>query len=719
MIGLSKISKIDYTFYKYLNSFYICCKFLHMRNTLISIVFFCLVGFSGKAQLNTDKVLNIGKNALYFQDYVLAIQYFNKVIEAKPYLAESFYLRAVAKYYLEDYGGAYADCSTALGINPYQINVYNLRGICLSQLDEIELAISDYQTGLNYSPYNENLLNNYVRIQVASEAYDLAMEKMEKLMSVKKDFRDFIMRGWIHLGLGDTVSARADFNEAIERKKDAHEAYAARASLEIMDHAYEDALKDMNRAVSLQSDNTNYLFNRGLVYYYLDQWTQAMKDYDRVLLLDEYNQAARFNRALLRSRVGDRGGALQDFNELLGLDPDNHIARYNRILLLVEMKDYHSALKELGGVLSEYPDFSDGYLLRASVYTQLGRVAEAQRDMNTSYVLRSNQQANNTSKQEPMEGAEDEDAGAGKKTRSATDLKLSNYDKLVMIEKEKGEEQFSSDIRGRIQNNNIDIREEDIFGLSAFMPAGSPNHYFMMELNHLNKKLQSRSIKFYLSKANEGLSQEQVSELFELIDTYSSLLHQGATEAHTYLIRGLYWLMVQDYQAALSDFDACIKLDAEHVLAYFCRANAYFRMGELKDAGSSSLEGMELSFDDASVLAQGSELKGSTLANVQYKLAIKDYQKALSLSPRMYLAVYNRGNAQLRLQDYKGALASFMECIELNPGMGEAYFNKGLIEIYFGNIEQGNKDLSKAGELGVFNAYNVIKRHAGQVRLAE
>ena len=32
------------------------------------------------AQINTDQVLRIGRNALYFEDYVLSIQYFNQVI---------------------------------------------------------------------------------------------------------------------------------------------------------------------------------------------------------------------------------------------------------------------------------------------------------------------------------------------------------------------------------------------------------------------------------------------------------------------------------------------------------------------------------------------------------------------------------------------------------------------------------------------------------------
>ena len=50
------------------------------------------------AQLNTRRVMEIGRNALYFEDYVLSIQYFNQVIDAKPFLHEPYFYRALAKY---------------------------------------------------------------------------------------------------------------------------------------------------------------------------------------------------------------------------------------------------------------------------------------------------------------------------------------------------------------------------------------------------------------------------------------------------------------------------------------------------------------------------------------------------------------------------------------------------------------------------------------------
>ncbi len=59
------------------------------------ILYILLIGLPACAfaQINTDRVMAIGRNALYFEDYVLSIQYFNQVINAKPYLSDPYFYR--------------------------------------------------------------------------------------------------------------------------------------------------------------------------------------------------------------------------------------------------------------------------------------------------------------------------------------------------------------------------------------------------------------------------------------------------------------------------------------------------------------------------------------------------------------------------------------------------------------------------------------------------
>ena len=71
---------------------------------------------------------------------------------------------------------------------------------------------------------------------------------------------------------------------------------------------------------------------------------------------------------------------------------------------------------------------------------------------------------------------------------------------------------------------------------------------------------------------------------------------------------------------------------------------------------------------------------------------------------------YNRGNVSSALKDYRAALEDYDKALELDPEFAEAYFNRGLTHIFLGNNKQGIMDLSKAGELGIVSAYNIIKR---------
>ena len=90
-----------------------------MRKLNIILLFLCGMLFNLHAQMNTDRLMSIGKNALYFEDYVLSIQYFNQVIKVKPYLVEPYFYRAVAKIQLEDYLGAEKDLNDVLTKNPF------------------------------------------------------------------------------------------------------------------------------------------------------------------------------------------------------------------------------------------------------------------------------------------------------------------------------------------------------------------------------------------------------------------------------------------------------------------------------------------------------------------------------------------------------------------------------------------------------------------------
>ena len=128
----------------------------HILFTIASM----LVSLSCLAQINTDQVMRIGKNSLYFEDYILAIQYFNQVIKAKPFLAEPYFYRSVAKITLEDYSGAEEDASQAIERNPFIVDAYEVRGVARQNMHNFAGAIADYDEGLKLLPNKKSFIMN-------------------------------------------------------------------------------------------------------------------------------------------------------------------------------------------------------------------------------------------------------------------------------------------------------------------------------------------------------------------------------------------------------------------------------------------------------------------------------------------------------------------------------------------------------------------------------
>ena len=105
------------------------------------------------------------------------------------------------------------------------------------------------------------------------------------------------------------------------------------------------------------------------------------------------------------------------------------------------------------------------------------------------------------------------------------------------------------------------------------------------------------------------------------------------------------------------------------------------------------------------------DIAGSAYEGRKYR--IKDYDKVKELMPDFSPAWYNSGHVYVRQQNYQSALDNFSKSITLTPSFAEAYFNRGLTHIYLKKRDEGISDLSKAGELGLYSSYNVIKRFGG------
>ena len=659
------------------------------------------MAFSVKAQINTEQVMRIGQNALYFEDYMLSIQYFNLVIQTKPEQAKPYFYRAIAKFNLEDFRGAEDDATLAIERNPFLNDVYEIRGVARQNMGKHKEAIADYDKALESLPENKQILFNKALAYEAIKDYDASDETFRLLLSIHPNYdRGYRGRAKLRLSQGDTVAAIANLDSALKINKNIHEAYAMRAGL-VADFQkdYERALNDMNEALTLQPSEAEYYVIRAQVRYNLDDYNGALDDYSYAIELTPDNYIAYYNRGILRAEIKDINRAIDDFTAVLKMNPDDYRTLYNRAILYRDIQDYENALDDVSKVIEVLPEFAVAHFLRYEIYQKMGEEKKALQEYDKSIALVKKLSASEDTKKigDPFAKAIVE------KNSNVEEVVARRFSSLLTINSDTEiEQQYNSkDIRGNVQDKNSTIEPEPMFVLTYYSTPSELdiNTNYIKAVDEINA---SHILRFNIVVTNREytlVDEELIAEHFESIDYYNSYIATHEPRAIDYFGRALDFFVTRNYKAAIADADKTIALIPDFELGYFLRAIS--RYNEIKVDKAVEMTDSKTA-DDAKMNALS---RHAALQSV-----ISDWDKLISLQPRMAIAYYNKGNTLLEMQDYVGALDAYNKALELEPTMGEAYYNRGYVYLKLGNKNAGMSNLSKAGEYGVIPSYNLIKR---------
>ena len=364
------------------------------------------------------------------------------------------------------------------------------------------------------------------------------------------------------------------------------------------------------------------------------------------------------------------------------------VATFSRGLLRDRAGDYQGAVEDYSAVLGEYPDFLLGYQYRAAVLRKLGDLKGA--DADEFKVLKARLDAQNGRRQTASNN--------GGKTRKQSDKNVENFRKIMVADNEDEQSRYKTDYRGRVQDRNVNILPQPMFALTYY----ERREEVRRQINYYKgiDDLNGRHVlphQLLITNAEASLTEELVKQHFASIDEQTAAIVREPGNALHYYARALDFYLVQDFDNALSDLDEAIRCDSAFMPAYFSRALIYYKQLEYRKRDKNYEVEMKLE-------------KEYQVRAYDYNKVKDDLDKVIRLAPDFVYAYYNRGNILTAMKDYRGALADYTKAIELDPRFADAYFNRGLTNIFLGNNTQGIRDLSKAGELGIFSAYNIIKR---------
>lgn len=656
----------------------------------VVLLFFSIGEVGAYAQYDKDVFYIRGRNALADGKYAQAIDNFNVLVQLDTADYYTFFFRGIAKYNLGDLRGARRDFDRSVQINPVFTSGYHYRGITESRFGNYDQALADLQKAIDLRPGFIGLYFSRGVTYFLSQQFEKAIADFDKYIRKEpKDPSAYLNRGASYLFMGDTLSAMNDYNKAIKLDRFDPEGYVRRGRLYASQKDYDNAIADMDMAISLDTANTFAYFNRAIMYYEQERYKEAMDDLNQVLEDEPGNALTLYNRGLIYAQLGAFEEALDDMDRVLNINPENVLAYFNRASIFIEMGLYRDALEDYDKAIELYPDFAKAYMNRSYVKNLLGDYKSSKIDYDTAQRKVREYRERNMS-----------DAGSFADTTK-------KYSALLTLDAEFAKKDFNDEL---LQNRDIDVRLRPLY---KFALTGEKNTVDYALSRGYENPLMAR-LESLLPVGVKILNEHVVLDenQFEEVARYA---WEGNAPEQLF-VRALYENDLKRFNSALAYYSSAIEAVQEDSQGVDALYNAFYYMnrGALRAEMIEFLSTIEsnvqvLSMDDTG--AARARVKDQVTRQYDYSEAIEDMKAAAQIMPDIPYVYFNLGNLYCLSAEHLASIENYTKAIEIYPYMGDAYFNRGLVLIYLKDKEKGCIDLSRAGELGVADAYGVIKKY--------
>ena len=643
------------------------------------------------AQYDKDVFFFRGRQALADGRYSAAIENFNVLSQLDTADYWTFFYRGIAKYNLGDLRGAKRDFDRSVTLNPVFTSGYHYRGITESRFGNYDAALEDLQHAIDLRPGMEGLYFSRGVTYFLSQQFRKAVKDFDKYIRQQpKDPSAYLNRGASYLFLGDTLQAVNDYNKAIKLDRFDPEGYIRRGRLYSAQKNYDLAIADMDKAIELDTTNTFAYFNRAIMYYELEKYREAMDDLNRVLQDDPGNALTLYNRGLISAQLGAYEDALSDMDRVLNINPENVLAYFNRASIFIEMGMYKDALEDYDRAIELYPDFAKAYMNRAYVKNMLGDHKSSKKDYDTAQKKVQEYRAKSAS----------DEVSFADTTRK--------YSTLIALDADFAKKDFDNEL---LQHRDIDIRLRPLYRFVLTGEKDNTNYALARGYeNALIARFKS-ALPVGVSVKNEDVTLDEAA-----LGQVEQAAWTGADPtAEQLFMRALYDYSGKHFNSSLNYYGQAVEEaqaieNIESLYSAFYHMNRGALRAEMIDFISSIENNVQvLSMDDSGNTR--ARVKDQVSRQYDYSDAIRDMKAAAEAVPDIPYIYYNLGNLYCLSAEHINSIDNYSKAIALYPYMGDAYFNRGLVLIYLKDKEKGCIDLSRAGELGVQDAYSVIKKY--------
>ena len=660
---------------------------------LAAVLLFAVTAVQLYAQYDKDVFFFRGRQALSEGKYARAIENFNVLARLDTTDYWTFFFRGIAKYNLGDIRGAQSDFDTSVRLNPVFTSGYHYRAITLSRAGKYNEALDDLQQAISLRPGYIGLYFSRGVTYFLSQQFDKAVSDFDKYIRKEpKDPSAYLNRGASYLFLKDTLRAMDDYNRAIQLDRYDPEGYIRRGRIYADSGDYTKAIADMDKAIQLDTSNTFAYFYSAIMLYEQKDYMGAMRDLNRVLKDEPGNALTLYNRGLINAQVGAYEDALSDMDRVLNINPENVLAYFNRASIFIEMERYQDALEDYDKAIELYPDFAKAYMNRAYVKNMLGDFKSSKQDYDTA--------------QKKVQEYRD---ASSKNADSFADT-TKKYSSLIALDADFAKKDFNDEL---LQHRDIDIRLKPLYRFTLADSREDTRYALQRRYENplVDRFIADAAVPVAVTNADTVYTGNGISE-----QEIENLLYGAPDEGsgQNSFLKALYETLSRQYNSALNYYDSAIETEQSGDIAGLYKAFYYMNRGVLRSEMIDFISSIEsnvqvLTMDDSGTTR--ARVKDQVSQIYDYSTAIADMKTACEIVDDIPYIYFNLGNLYCLTAEHIASIDNYTKAIELYPYMGDAYYNRGLVLIYLKDKEKGCIDLSRAGELGVAEAYSVIKKY--------
>jgi tetratricopeptide (TPR) repeat protein len=266
-------------------------------------------------------------------DFMESIQASNLIVEAMiidNVYTEAYFQRASNNMQLMAYEEVINDCNYIISIDSMNLNAYFTRGLANYSINQFKSATIDFKNCNKITP-SPGAFYNLALIKLKLKDYEKGIREIDKGLSLDPNSKDLHkLKARILETQKHYTSAIKEYTYLLNKETNQTDFLINRASLYTKVKEYDLAYSDYALLCSIDNKNPSYQFWAGYChsinrhYDGKDSLSLSLQYFNRAVELDSKNSDYYYERALVRKFSKDRKGALDDLNKAIQLKPSEY-----------------------------------------------------------------------------------------------------------------------------------------------------------------------------------------------------------------------------------------------------------------------------------------------------------------------------------------------------------------------------------------------------------